>query len=394
MPSDAGRILGRWALAQVAVLALFAPWLAYALPRMMSWSSTEPYSPAFFARLYTTVLTTGIAENIEPWLAPALLVLAVFAAGVVTLSLKRRTRLQTAGLVMLLLGVALPALMVYALTALPGRTFYVPRLAPRYFLPLAGTFYALLGWGVAGLGRLGPPRVGRALSLAGAGIVAAVAVAALVVVLPGRVASDQYVSLVDTLRAHERPGDKVLLYPDQDWPLFAARFPGPWEKAPAGMDFSPESVGGLLAPVWERAEGLWVVTTPKAQEADRQGLVHGWLESHAAARTDWDFGENRLTLVRAYGRPSGGDVGRCRRPCPPSARWRKLRASGWPRPGCPCAATASAIPLYATVYWLNPPTGAVGTGTAGGDRPAGASSSASDRDERHPAGRRPPAAHA
>ena len=47
-------LLAGWAGAQLAVLALFAPWLAYALPRMMSWSSAEAYSPAFFARLYAT----------------------------------------------------------------------------------------------------------------------------------------------------------------------------------------------------------------------------------------------------------------------------------------------------------------------------------------------------
>ncbi|MCU0510300.1 MAG: hypothetical protein MUC34_18365, partial [Anaerolineae bacterium] len=34
--------LGLWAAAQAAALLLFAPWLAYALPRMMSWSSAEP----------------------------------------------------------------------------------------------------------------------------------------------------------------------------------------------------------------------------------------------------------------------------------------------------------------------------------------------------------------
>ncbi len=92
--------------------------------------------------------------------------------------------------------------------------------------------------------------MGRGLALAGAGIVTAVAVTTLAVVLPPRVATDQYVSLVDTLRAHERPGDRVLLYPDEDWPLFAAKYPGTWDKAPAGMDYSPESVASLLQPVW------------------------------------------------------------------------------------------------------------------------------------------------
>ena len=122
------------------------------------------------------------------------------------------------------------------------------------------------------------------------------ALAGLLALMPGRVATDQYVSLVDTLRAHEHPQDRVLLYPDEDWPLFAARYPGSWEKVPAGMDLAPENVPALLAPIWESVEGLWVVSTPKAQETDPQGLIRDWLEAHAVAHIDWDFGETRLTL--------------------------------------------------------------------------------------------------
>ena len=234
-------LLAGWAGAQLAVLALFAPWLAYALPRMMSWSSAEPYSPAFFARLYATVLATGVAERIEPWLIPGLAVFGLLLAGVAALLRQRKSPLQAAGLTLLILGVALPAVLVYALTALPGRQFYVPRLAPRYFLPLASTFYALLGWGIVALRRRS-----TVAACAGAGLAASVALAGLLALLPGRVATDQYVSLVETLRAHEHPGDRVLLYPDEDWPLFAARYPGEWAKVPAGMDLTADNVTGLL----------------------------------------------------------------------------------------------------------------------------------------------------
>lgn len=284
-------LTGFWIAAQLAVLALFAPWLAYALPRMMSWSSAEPYAPAFFARLYATVLATGVAENIDPWLLPTLIVFALLVAGVAALLTQRKSPLQAAGLTMLALGVLLPAAMVYALTALPGRQFYVPRLAPRYFLPLAATFYALLGWGLVALGRRT-----RIVTVAGAGIVAAVGVAGLLALLPGRVATDQYVSLVHTLQARELSGDAVLLYPDEDWPLFAARYPGRWEKVPAGMSLTPENADALLTPVWQAADGLWVVMTPRAQESDPEGLARGWLDARAQAVRHWDFGETKLSL--------------------------------------------------------------------------------------------------
>jgi hypothetical protein len=217
---------------------------------MPSWSAGESYSPAFFARLYATVLATGIGENIDAWLAPAVLVLLVAVICTTGLLTRRQSPLQAAGLALLIFAVFLPPALVYALTAFPGRQPYVPPLAPRYFLPLAAAFNVLLGWGLAEL------RVtSRALALAGAVIVCAVAVASILAMLPGRVTTDQYASLVDTIRAHEHPGDRVLLYPDEDWPLFAARYQGAWEKAPGGMEFSAKGVAGLLAPIWESAEG-------------------------------------------------------------------------------------------------------------------------------------------
>ncbi len=285
------KTLGRWVLAQLAVLALFVPWLAYSIPRMPSWSSTEPYSPAFFVRLYATVLATGIGENIESWVAPTVVVLLVTVACVAVLLARRKTPVEDGGLALLLFAVILPPALVYAVTAFPGRQLHVPRLAPRYFLPLAAAYSALLGWGLAELSRRA-----RAAALVGAGIVSVGCRMGILALLPGRVATDQYVSLARTIQAHEHPGDKVLLYPDEDWPLFAAQYPGEWEKAPTRMDFTPQGVDGLLAPIWDSVEGLWVVTTPKALEFDKQGVLHAWLEAHAVGRTDWDFGETRLTL--------------------------------------------------------------------------------------------------
>ena len=360
-------LLAGWAGAQLAVLALFAPWLAYALPRMMSWSSAEAYSPAFFARLYATVLATGVAERIEPWLIPGLAVFGLLLAGVAALLRQRKSPLQAAGLTLLILGVALPAVLVYALTALPGRQFYVPRLAPRYFLPLASTFYALLGWGIVALRRRS-----TVAACAGAGLAASVALAGLLALLPGRVATDQYVSLVETLRAHEHPGDRVLLYPDEDWPLFAARYPGEWAKVPAGMDLTADNVTGLLDPVWQGAEGLWVVTTPKAQETDPDGLARQWLEERARVAAEWTFGETKLSF---YPR-SAARAGTAQELGPGSGGLRRVSSLG----GADFAGAFVPLRRYGigdtlrlTTYWLNPPQGDVTVALRGPATPRGGS---------------------
>lgn len=346
--------LVRWLAAQLASLALFLPWLAYALPRMMSWSSAEPFSPGLFVRLYLTVLATGAAENIDRWLIPTAIVVLIAAAATVTLVRRRKSSTESAGLVLLLLGILLPAVMVYVLTALPGRRFYVPRLAPRYFLPLAGTFYALLGWGLAEAGRRS-----RGLALAGCGAVVAMALAGAGALLPGRTSTDQYTSLVATLEAHQHDGDAVLLYPDEDWPLFAGRYGGAWHKVPAGMDLTRENVEELLASVWEGGEGLWVVTTPKAQQTDAQGLVRQWLDERAAARAGWEFDDTHLTL---YARTRERaltlyDVA-------PDHAERRAAAGAFAggelyAVPLPLSRIRSGDTLFATLYWLRPPAGEV-----------------------------------
>lgn len=283
-------LLIRWMVAQGAVMALFAPWLAYALPRMMSWSSAEPYRPGFFLRLYATVLATGAAADLEAWTWQTVAVALVLALALGALITRRSSATPALGLMMLLLGLLLPAALVYALT-LPGRAFYVPRLAPRYFLPLAACFYILLGWGISALaGRR------RFIGLAGAGIAAGISLAGLAALYGGRGQTDQYLSLTATLQAHRRPADAVVLYTDADWPLFAAHYAGPWTRVPGGMTVSPESVHHLLSPIWEGAEGVWLVVIPNAQQTDPQRLVPGWLAARAAGMATWSFGETSLAL--------------------------------------------------------------------------------------------------
>jgi hypothetical protein len=52
----------------------------------------------------------------------------------------------------------------------------------------------------------------------------------------------------------------------------------------------------LLAPLWEKSEGIWLVTTPDAQRIDPQAAVRAWLEGSAVASLRWDFGENALAF--------------------------------------------------------------------------------------------------
>lgn len=285
------RLLMQWLAAQVAVVALFLPWLVFMLPRaFFGWNAAEAFSPLFFLQLYATTLAAGVSENLERYLLPTLAVMAIFTAVTVLLWLRSRRTAQRAGLIMLLAGLILPAALVY-LGALPFDLFYSVRLAPRYFFPLAVCFYSLLALGLAAQADRR-----RWLTAAATGLVTVTALLGLVSVQSGHVRRDLYDSLVGTLQAWQQPGDAVVLHSDKDWPIFAAQYRGPWSGVPNAWQVDEASATGLLAPIWQAADGVWLVTTPEAAQTDPQAQVRRWLEAQALATRTWDFGDNTLAF--------------------------------------------------------------------------------------------------
>jgi hypothetical protein len=257
---------------------------------MHAWSTTESFSPLFFVHLYATMLAVGVPLEVEAYTPLTLAVFGVLTAGLASLWWAKRSAHQAAGVTMLLLGLILPALVVYAVS-IPSNPFYARPLAPRYLLPLSTCFYTLLGWGLATLSERR-----RWVAVVGAGLAIAAALSGLAPFYPGRARRDDYVSLAATLRAHRHPADKVILQTDKDWPLFAAQYAGDWQGVPYGAQMDTEGARALLQPLWRQAEGIWLVTTPDAQRADPERVVRNWLEAHAAASTSWRLGENSLSL--------------------------------------------------------------------------------------------------
>jgi len=280
----------RWAAAQVLALLIYLPWLAYALPRMPSWSTAEPFTPLLFVQLYATTLAVGVSVNLDRYLLPVLLVMVLLAISVPLAWRRAGSTEQRAGLAMLLLGLLLPALLVY-IVSLPIHLFYAPRLAPRYLIPLAACFYTLLALGLAALAQKR-----RWLAAAGAALVVGVAALGLLAFYPDRIRRDDLLSLAATIDAQRQPGDAVLLYSDRDWPLFAAQYAGDWQGVPNGAQMEEARAGWLLEPLWQAGDGLWLATTPDAVRMDPQGTVRRWLADRAVSVTTWDYGENALAF--------------------------------------------------------------------------------------------------
>ncbi|HEY74802.1 MAG TPA: hypothetical protein G4O00_01295 [Thermoflexia bacterium] len=154
--SDRWALWRRWLLAQGTTLALWAPWLAFAIPRNRSGSVVEqPASLGFAFQLNGVPLGLGISTYVERYLSVALALGFVLLWGVVSL-IRRRTPVGPLplpdGVALLLTGVLVPPTMVWLVTQ-PRAIFYTPRVEARYFLSFAPLFYVLLAWSLAGLAQ-------------------------------------------------------------------------------------------------------------------------------------------------------------------------------------------------------------------------------------------------
>ncbi|MCR4405897.1 MAG: glycosyltransferase family 39 protein [Anaerolineae bacterium] len=273
---DRRRFLLNWATAQIAILLAFLPWLILALQRMRTWSSTQPFEFGAFLRLYWTVLSVGIPVDVEKYLSQTGLVALVFVLGLgAVVWTARRETYTRLGLLLLLLCLILPPLVVY-LVSLPRSLFYAPQITPRYLLIFAPTFYLALAWGLRSLGR-------RHWIIA---LIPALAVGwvfhfGLENYFSGRYLLDDYKSLAATLRAYYHPGDAVVLYTDMDWPVFTYHWAGPWKGVPNPIQYSAQAAEEFLQPIWNDAEGVWLVVTPYAGSSDPQRNIPAWLESRA-----------------------------------------------------------------------------------------------------------------
>ncbi len=320
-----------WLALQLAVLALFAPWLWYAAGGFLSTASATPIALLDFLHIYWTVLTVGIPVDVSQFNRLTLPALGVFVAAVGALAVKtttdrRRTtddRPQTApllprspaplrDLILLLTILVLPALLVY-LISLPRQNFYNPPFNPRYLVIFTPFYSTLLAWGIVTLGawagRRGAGVQGSRGKRSAVGgqrsavvtfllsiFMIAVALVGLWPYYPGRVLIDDFPSLVSTIDAYRQPDDAVVLYTDTDWPVFAYHHPRPWHGVPHLWTLTPPSAADFLEPIWDEHEAVWLVTTPYSAGGDPQRHIPAWLAARATAVREFSYKDMGLTL--------------------------------------------------------------------------------------------------
>jgi hypothetical protein len=285
------RAVLRWAAAQVLVLLLYLPWLAYALPRMPSWSTAEPFT--------IVVLRAALRHHPghrrlgQPGALPAAGAAGGGPAG----------RGDAIGLAAGQLHRAARRAGDAAAGAVTTRPAGLHRLAAHPHLlraaagpalpdPAGGRFLHAAGLGP---GRPGPaqPLAGRAGHAVGGGRgqrwacwistpTASAATTCSPWLPPSTPSASPAMPCCSTATATGRSSPPST--------------PATGRGCPTARRWQADSAGWLLEPLWQAGDGLWLATTPDAVRMDPQGHVRRWLEARAAAVTAWDYGENALAF--------------------------------------------------------------------------------------------------
>jgi 4-amino-4-deoxy-L-arabinose transferase-like glycosyltransferase len=328
------RRYARWLLVQVALVLLFLPWWRFASARMKSWSAVEaPAAPGFVARLWATLLATGVSTDIDrAGVATGVFVIGVvIAAGILVWLAWRergggwpdghRERMRWVGLGMLVLFLILPPLAVWAATQ-PRSLFYTPAVEARYFLPFAAPVYVLVACVLSGLW-------GRSRVLGG--LVGLAVFAPLLLHLPGYYAErrlrDELQTLVLAIWTQAEPGDAVVLVSGNRYPIFRYYYDRPWdidgaepsyvfpvdnpprwEDRPSVIEFPDRGSDPLgendwqdrLEEITESHDRIWLAEVDSHLQ-DPEGRVEEWLSEHWPRVLSEGYGANALHLYAKGG---------------------------------------------------------------------------------------------
>ena len=306
--------LARWATLQLAVVALYLPWLPIAYRQLRGWPPiSEPLSASFIfgeaLRLYS-LGPTAERGGLAPWLMAgfAILFLAGFLPSITNLRVPN-SRITNLRIFLLLLYSLLPALTIYGLSLLK------PTYRPKFFLVGSPAFYLLLARGVLFFRQrsiASKLSASYPLSLALRCLLPAFCLVFIATAsahslhnyyFDPRYARDDYRGIAEYISALGREGDAVILNAPNQWEVFTYYYHGglPLYPLPRSRPLDEAQTAEELEAIAARHNRLFAVLWA-LPESDPNRFVERWLSEHAYKASDEWYGNVRLAI---YALPTG-----------------------------------------------------------------------------------------
>jgi uncharacterized membrane protein len=296
------KLAGAWIAAQIASLAMFAPWLFYSWGAMRRETEGAHAGLGQLVSLYLSVIFTGEGTDLVQyqalWLVGAA---ALVIAGMVSLICSRRG--QRPAWTLLVIGTIMPVLLFFVMT-LPVFNLYRPPPAGRYFVLLSTAVYVLLGWGAVALVRVSgrSPWVGRAVGSSFLAILAGISIWGLGRYYGGLLLRDDYLSAAAMLEALRQPDDAVFLNNDADWPVFAYHYPDTSVTRLTQQRLETlQDAEYLLGSHLQENGGIWLVQNRFGAASDPNNYLRLALEDRALAWRHYVFPEAELWFCALTG---------------------------------------------------------------------------------------------
>ena len=282
--------MGRWLLAQVIVLLLYAPWIPVAWRQ-----ATQPPVPPWrgSSSLASVVAETwsalSLGQSVEParvWpllvLTAVLVVLGLLYKGSAGPPVEGSTGSGRSASRWLLAGyVIIPVFLIYL------SSFVIPLYHVRYAFTYSTPFYVLLAAGLAWLGRRWRPALALGLAL----IFVFSGISVYAYHTDARFASDDHRAAARFLADRWRPGDAILVNAGYAYPALLAY----WDGAPSDAAPPIDWRGRLLDPGWAGRQGPAVIQTGTVDGAPSLGWGDPDSDFYAMGRAETAAALERLT---------------------------------------------------------------------------------------------------
>jgi mannosyltransferase len=297
-----GRVLGRasrWVIIQLAVVAVYWPWLPIAYRQASNWPSiSQPHGLLFVVqeafRLFSLGPTAGTQYT-------SLLLLGFAAIFITGLWPRTRSTPEQKPLIPHLLTYLLPlfyclfpALMMYALS------LWRPAYRPKFFLVGSPAFCLILARGIVRLGGVAGKHLATRYLLP--------AICLVFIILSSnrslqnyyfdpRYARDDYRGIAQYISALERRGDAVLLNAPNQWEIFTYYYKGDSSvyPLPRSRPLDEAQTTGELTEIAAEHDRIFAVLWA-VDESDPSRFVEGWLAERAYKALDTWYGSVRLAI--------------------------------------------------------------------------------------------------
>jgi 4-amino-4-deoxy-L-arabinose transferase-like glycosyltransferase len=296
-PPVPGRVFAirHWLLLQLIPLLLYLPWLPTAWRQLTTWP-TEQHS-ASLAQIVGTISTTLLFGLSWPFNQGVLLSIGLGLAILISgLAVFRRQYSVPAGLLVLLWLTSPIALTV--ITFSPAFLKFLLAASPALALLLALSLETSLNY----LVNPGRPRPGGRLAgfLVGASLLALVAAGSLIALyhyfFTPTYARDNYRAIAGFISALAGPQDAVILNAEGQQDVFNYYYSGssaPVYPLPRRRPLDEAATLAELEQIAASAKNVYAVYWA-SQQADPQGLIENWLNSHLFKASDQWYGNVRL----------------------------------------------------------------------------------------------------